>query len=786
MGGLCSLLASPLALAQTAEPSMKLRSSPRMQERITPDQAKDAPTFLQADRLTGQTDLQTELEGNAILRKPGTVIKADRLVYDQPSDKATATGNVRVNRNGNVYEGPLLEMQVDSFEGFFVQPNYQLLQNQAHGTAQRIDFLDETHAVAHTATYTTCRRSAVPGWAPSWVLRTSRLLIDNDEEIGSAQSAYIDFKGVPLPIPPISFSLSEKRKSGFLPFTLGVDDLNGLTYMQPYYWNIAPNRDATITPTYLEKRGVNVASEFRYLEPSYSGQARLSYMPNDKLRDQDRWALMGAHNGGISTPIGGVGIALNINRQSDDNYWRDFTTIATTTTTATTTATDTGLATALAAPRVLPSSLVASWARGSLSTSLTVMRWQTLQQPSPMAPPYDMLPQIAARYAKINDRGLDWSVDAALSQFSSEPRYTGQPNAQRAYVWGQASYPLQTAAAYLTPKVQWHGTSYQFDPITTGTFADQRSATSVVPTFSLDSGVVFEREAAIGKGAFIQTLEPRAFYVLTPYTNQSLLPNYDSGAQDFNFASIFSENAFVGHDKISDNNLLTVGATSRLIDPESGAQWARFGLAQRIRFEDQKVTINNGGVPALAGISDVLLGAGLNINNQWQTDSTVQYNVKTQQSTRAVVGARYSPTDYRVLNFAYRFQGVPSEQVETSWQWPIQGFWKTDASPKDAAAYTDEGRYYALGRLNYSVTDARMVQTLLGIEYDAGCWLARVVVDRTQTSLTTAVQRIMFEIEFVGFSRIGLSPGQTLRNSIPRYQELRGTTDSPSRFSNYD
>ncbi len=750
---------------------LPLRPSGLLQENIAPDQSKQAPVFLFGDHMEGHPNQETVVEGDAVLRKAGTVIRADRLEYDQPSDLARATGHVRINRAGNVYEGPLMELKVETFEGFFIEPRYQFLQNDAHGEATRADFLDENHTVIHNATYTTCRRLPGPDWMPDWILRATTLRLDNEEEIGIAQGAVLSFKGIPiLPVPAVSFPLTDKRRSGVLPVTVGLDSVNGSEIVVPYYWNIAPNRDATITPTLMTSRGVDWGGEFRYLEANYSGIVRGSYMPNDTLRDGDRWGLAYTHQGSVNTgvaAVGNVGVGLNINRVSDDNYWRDFTRASGTLT-----------------QRLLPSSMTTTWGQGRLSTSVQVLKWQTLQDVvSPIVPPYDRVPQVTARYAQINARGFDWSVDGDFTQFDADRRKTLQPNTQRSFGLLQLSRPWVAPAGFFTPKIQLHATAYEFDAALTN--AD-RSATRVVPTFSLDSGLVFEREAALWGHDLVQTLEPRAFYVYTPYRNQSLLPNYDTGVNDFNFASIYTENAFVGNDKISDNNLLTLGVTSRLLDPQTGAQIARFGLAQRLRFEDQLVTLNSSTAPAVAGLSDVLLGASVNVNERWLLDSTVQYNALTDQSVRSTLGTRYSPGSYRVVNAAYRFQRNLSEQLDVSWQWPLNDLWGERGQDLGTGRGQGMGRYYSVGRMNYSLNERRLVDTIVGVEYDAGCWLGRVVIQRTQTSATTATQSLMFQLEFVGFGKLGISPQKTLTNNISRYQNLRENGSSNSRFSNYD
>ena len=328
---------------------------------------------------------------------------------------------------------------------------------------------------------------------------------------------------------------------------------------------------------------------------------------------------------------------------------------------------------------------------------------------------------------------------------------------------------------------------YQFDnPLVSG----ERSASRALPTFSLDGGLVFERDARLLGRAFTQTLEPRAFYTYTPFRDQSRLPLYDTGATDFNFGSIYTENPYVGNDRLADNNLLTLGVTTRFLDPDTGAEALRLGIAQRLRFSDQNVTLDN--TPVGERVSDVLLGAGINWTPQWGFDSTVQYNPKTQRSIRSTVGARYSPGNYRTVNAVYRLQRGTSEQIDVGWQWPLAALWGgqgADSGPERAQGQgKGSGRWYTVGRLNYSLQDRKLVDTVVGFEYDSCCWIGRVVLERLQSSVTTSNTRLLFQIEFVGFSRLslGASPLETLRRNVPRYQYLREQVSTPSRFSNYD
>ena len=764
----CALLHGGAARAQEAP--LPLKPSPALREDIPAPLREQLPTYMSGDRAFGRTDLETVIEGDAQLRRGDTVIRADRLEYYQPDDLAKARGNVRINRAGNTFEGPLLELKVDAFEGFFNEPRYRFLKNNAYGEAERVDFIDDKRAIIRNATYTTCQRRPGPSWMPDWIIRAASIRIDNEEETGQASGAVVGFMGVPiLPVPELSFPLTDKRKSGVLPPTIGIDSLNGVELTVPYYWNIAPNRDATFFPALMTKRGVDLGGEFRYLERDYNGQVRANFMPDDRLRQRNRWGYAIKHEGAVGArlPFGPLGLALNLNRVSDDDYWRDF-----------------SRSTDSLTQRLLANDGTLSWARGDFSVTARALKWQTLQDVNaPIVPPYDRLPQIVGRYERENLMGgLVAQAEADYTKFETDRTLTGQPNAQRSFAVARISRPWQAPGWFVIPKLQLHSTQYQFDaPLANGSDSASRN----VPTFSVDSGLVFERDARYFGRSFRQTLEPRAFYVYTPFRDQSQLPNYDSAANDFNFATIYTENAFGGNDRISDNNLLTLGVTTRLLDPDTGAEAARFGIAQRLRFKDQLVTLP-GEQPVSERLSDLLFGATINWTPQWSLDATVQYNPKTRRSIRETIGGRYSPGNYRVISAAYRLQRGSSEQIDVGWQWPINDLWGDKGVNLGPGQGEGEGRWYSVGRLNFSLKDRRLVDAVVGLEYDAGCWLGRVVLERLQSGTTTSNKRILFQLEFVGFTRLGSNALQTLKQNIPRYQFLREQISTPSRFSNYD
>ena len=763
--------------------SLRLQNSPRLEEKISEQERKQSPTFVTGQKINARPDLDLLIEGDATLRKQGLNVKAQRIEDDQAMDTIKATGDVRISRQGNLFYGPALSLQVDSFQGKFLQAQYELLKGGGRGSASEIEFIDSKRAIIRNATYTTCSRQPGPSWLPAWILKASSFQINEEDNAIEAKNLQLRFQDVPiLAAPSLTFPLDNSRNSGFLAPLIGIDSVSGIEISSPYYWNIAPHRDATFTSTVMSKRGLSLDSEFRYLESENQGQTRFNVMANDLLRQRSRWGLSSQHTGEIdmgNVGLGRVGMNVNINRVSDDNYWRDFP--------------KTGLS---LTQRLLPASGSLTWSQGDFSMMAQVLQFQTLQDiSSPITPPYNRSPQIMGRYNKRELNGFDFSLTADTTRFEADysqiPGGTSSSlrNGQRSFAAAQLSRPWLSSWGFVIPTVQLHATRYQFD---TALVNGHLEANRLLPTFSLDTGLIYERDASFFGRGLRQTLEPRAFFVKTPYKDQSALPTYDSGAVDFNLTTIYAESPYVGQDRIADNHLVTLGVNSRLFDASTGAELARFGVAQRFRFSDQRVRLP-GELPVGSGFSDILVGAGMRLNNRWSFDSTVQFDTQTHLSTRSTLTTRYNPSPYKVINTAYRFTRNQSEQIDLGWQWPLRDFSfskETDTLPNGQAIGPGQGlgsdRWYSVGRMNFSMKDSKLVDTLLGLEYDAGCWLGRVVYERLQNTTSTSRSRILFQLEFVGLARVGASPLKTLRDNIPRYQYLREDLAPTSRFTSYD
>jgi LPS-assembly protein len=379
--------------------------------------------------------------------------------------------------------------------------------------------------------------------------------------------------------------------------------------------------------------------------------------------------------------------------------------------------------------------------------------------------------QLGARASGPLALGLRYSVETELNRFnySKEDATSALPTGLRWHALGSVSTSWDTPGWWIRPKLAINAAAYSLDqPLSDG----RTRATRAIPTLSVDSGAVFERETRWFDRTQNQTLEPRVMYVNTPFRAQSTLPSFDSGANDFNIVSAFWENSFSGIDRVSDAHQLTARVTTRLLYAETGAENLRLGVSQRYLFRDQVVTPD--GVPLTQRFSDVLFDGTASVVPEWRFDLALQYSAEINRPLRSIVGARYLPAPFHALSATYRFARGLSEQLELGWQWPVYR-----GSGPNAGSSRCQGTLYAVGRVNYSVRDSRVTDSIAGVEYDAGCWNARLVGERLSTGRSEATTRVLIQLELVGLSRLGSNPLKVLKDNIPGYRLLREERRGP-------
>lgn len=693
------------------------------------------PSEISAETMSGRPDRELQLDREVEIRRGQTVIKADHALYLQVEDEVTASGNVWIKRFGDMYRGEQLKLNMSSGAGYVTRPEYKLQMNNAQGKAQRIDFENNERAVVSQGTYSTCE-----GPDPDWYLKADTLRLDTGREVGSASGAVVYFKGLPiLGVPLMSFPLSDARKSGVLPPTIGVTSTGGLELELPYYFNIAPNRDLTLFPKLITRRGVQLGAEGRYLGETYVGQTRIEVLPDDQQTHTNRYSLASTHT---QTLAPGLAFGWNLNRASDNAYPSDFAQTIT-----------------ASSQRLLPRDLYTSYGGANWSAVARMTSYQLLQDPlAPIAQPYGRLPQLNFHAGREDVEGFDWGFDSEFSRFFlPDDELLGRPRGDRLVINPQVSYPILRPGYFITPKLSLHATSYQLDaPV--GSLSSATSLTRTLPTFSLDSGLMFERDTTFFGRPARQTLEPRLFYVYTPYRDQSQFPNFDSAEATFNYSQLFSENRYSGSDRISDANQLTAALTSRYLDP-NGTERLRLSLGQRFYISTPRVTLDSTVVASQESRSDMLLAASGRVSNALRLDSAVQYSVNQGSLSSSLFGAQWLPAPKKVLNAEYRYVRQSSsvellKQVKLSGQWPLTE------------------RVYGVGRVSYSLPDRKTVDSLFGMEYKEDCWIFRIVAQRITTATATASSTIFIQLELNGLSKIGSNPLGSLRQNIPGYQPV--------------
>lgn len=722
-------------LAAALDPELQLKVEKQL--RMAPARPeRDSAKFLEADRIEGQPDKNVVATGNVTMRQRGATIRADRVEYEAADQVATATGSVVLERGGDTARGPRLRYELANDTGVMDTPTFEFpktgeRRTASRGHAERAILAENRVSHLEGAEYTSC-----PAPRDDWFIRVSDLKLDGIENTGTARNTTVYFLGLPILYSPyLHFPLDNKRKTGFLAPTIGTSGQSGFEFGVPYYWNIAENRDATITPKVYTKRGFQTGAEFRYLGETYSGQLDAEYLPNDRIRDIDRWFGSIRHQQKL---WGGWNAGLNGQFVSDDDYFRDLSTrIAATSQTN------------------LPREAVVHYEDETWSFSARTLAYQTLQDPNgtPVPIPYKILPRLALSGARQGDYGFDWNVLGELSNF----KHPTLVNGQRAILYPWVAYPMRRSYGYIVPRVGYYSLRYNLD----GNFVGQDDKPSLdLPVASVDAGLFFDRTMQWRGKTYEQTLEPRVYYLHVPYKDQSHLPNFTTAERDFNFAQIFTDNRFVGGDRVGDANQLTFALATRLIDGETGLERFRAALGQIQYFQPPRVTL---GPPTTdAKSSDIVAFASSRLTPELGVDLGVQYTPSVSRSQRFAAGTSYSPAPGRVLNAAYRYArgGVDAadpaqsgiEQVDLSSQWPITR------------------NLSGLARWNWSIQDRKLLEGLVGVEYNAGCWQLRAVAHRFITATQQYSTSFQIQLELSGLSRIGINPLETLRQNISGYR----------------
>lgn len=695
----------------------------------TKSKKSESPTVITADSVEAKQGEELEATGKAELRKDDQFIRADKLLYKQESNEVFAEGSVRIEQKGTELTGPSLKMNLDKDTGEMVKPEFIFTESDVRGSAEFLQISGKQNYTFRSAMYTSC---AVGN--DDWLLKMSELDLDRNTQIGTAYNARIEFMGVPfLYTPWMNFPLNDQRRTGLLAPSLGNTNKGGSEFTMPVYLNIASNYDATITPRFIDKRGNLMDNEFRYLGSSYTGKLEYGEILQDKLIKRDRSRVSFLHAQSLGW---GVNSSLNWNEVSDDAYFRDLSTIP-----------------SIAVQKNLLREAAVTYSGGWWTSSLRAQGFQTLQDPdAPVALPYDRFPQV--------NLGAQRVFGGAVTALSAEYVAFHHPtsvNGSRVVFYPSVAYSLvRDPAYYITPKLGVHNTQYSLADHNVG---PQSQFERSIPIFSLDTGMTLERDFMISDKDFVQTLEPRLYYVSIPYENQDRLPNFDTAPAAFSFVQMFTENRFIGSDRIGDADQVTVAVTSRFLDGDTGSERLRVAVGER--FSSIKPRVILGTPAATTNQSDVLMSVAGKVTNTFSVDSLWQFNPNADRTEMYAATARYLPEAGKVFNLGYRytFSADPDptktvKQVDFSTQWLLGGRWHMVAQSK------------------YSLQDSRTVEALAGLEYNQDCWGLRMVAQRFVTSARETSTTIFIQLELKEMIRVGTDPLSALKQSVPGYTIL--------------
>lgn len=724
------LAALPTAAAARANPlESALRRDPG---------AIGGDIITRSDVLNGTEAGETELTGNVDVRFGAREIQADRLTYERDSNTFNVSGTVR-------YRDPLVRLEGDSghygIDGAsFSHAQFEFLKQPGHGSAEQISMSPGNVLTLRRVTYTSC-----PAARADWQIRARELVLDTNTSRGVGYGATVDFEGVPIAyLPWISFPLNEARQSGFLFPDVGTSGRSGGSIGVPWYWNIAPNQDATFTPGYYTLRGAALGGEYRFLTASSHGSLVANYLPSDHAYGSERNSVIALDQTqlGWNTRLDVVAESV-----SDTEYFEDFTLGSQSTSTP-----------------FLPRSVALVHRDDIWNLKAQMTGYQTLDVTLPLDErPYIQLPALSASalWAPLQWPAFRTGFDSELTDFTRATGETGW----RLDARPQLGLDVTGPGYFLRPSVAWDYTRYALRDAPTADTSPSRS----LPILDFDAGLQFERQ---GSAAALRnvTLEPRIMYVYIPYRDQSNLPVFDTGAPDPNLIELFRPNRFVGLDRIGDANAVTLGVTTQVFESASGVRYLSATVGQSYYLQRARVTLpaqptNPLGTASSNATSSLIGQLILTAWRHWNLQLDAASNTTLTGVERSELTLQYLASSRQVANLSYRYEQGQLEQADVSVAWPIGGHWD------------------AYARAVYSLRDHESIEDFAGFQYHGSCWGVRLVAQRSVSTRTGERDTgVSVQLELNGLSNVGSGVSAFLEQSIRGYSASArsGPTQAPT------
>ena len=715
---------------------------------------EEGDTYVNADAIDLTEKGISHLSGSVEMSTDAWQARADAAVYNDPGNFVDLSGDVKFWEESLFLSGDSAHIDVEDSTATVSGADYYLQDSDARGSADELFIDPGTRTAGKDMSFTTCAPENGGGIEENfWRISARELNLDHDTDRGSGRDIVLKIKDIPVFYSPyFTFPLSRERKSGFLAPGIGKNSHGGFETRLPYYWNIAPDMDATITPRVLANSGIMGMLEYRYLRPGGDGRVSLEYLPGDVgFGDRDRSMINIELNQSF---LGRGRLYVDYNQASDPEYLEDF-----------------GTDLAISSTRYLPRRADVTYSGGNWTVLGRLHSYQIVDQSIAVTSrPYKNLPRLQFRYRPLrgNNRfNVDLHTDFTYFDRTGETGVEVDVTGFRADLYPSVSYPVRTQAAFFIPKVGLRFTQYDLDK--QGPF--NKSPSRTLPIVSVDSGVFLERDFPMQNGNFLHTLEPRLFYLYVPYEDQTDLPVFDSSVFNLDYNALFRVNRFSGYDRIGDTNQATLALGSRLINRDTGKQVASLQVAQSFYLEDQDVIrqilgaqgeLVDIGIPEEDLLSPLIIEAAASLPNDLTLGAEIYWDINDRITRKMALSAQYNPAGSKVINLAYRvrraetgqIRRVPTdiEQSDVSFRWPL----------------TD--RLNAVGRWNYAVSEGRSLDLFFGMEYEGCCFAVKAVGRRFLSNLDGDFNTGFFmQLELKGLGSIGQRTVDLLNQAIPGY-----------------
>jgi len=720
---ICLLVAhAPAAFAADALCRNPAAQDPRLDE-LAQNDPEDPTIDIESDAGEMERDGDASLRGNVRIRMGQRLITADEAEVNATERSVSMRGKVE-------YLDPTLHVRGEggSFAGEataeFHGAEFELLDRSVRGAAGDVRMRQQGLLELNDVSYTAC-----PPGNEDWLLSADEISLNQRTQIGTGRGVRLDFKGVPVLYTPwISFPVGDQRKTGVLFPVIGNSGSSGTMLAVPYYWNLAPNRDATLMTRYYSSRGLRLDPEFRYLTDSTRGILYGEYLHDDTQVDDSRSFVELRHATRFKPR---TRLHIDAANVSDPNYFEDF-----------------GAGFEGTSVTFLNRSAELRHDTRHWTLIGRAQDYQVIDDELPeLDEPYTIAPQIGA-YGHWRD--LPGGFSAGLRAEAGNFLRDSGPEGTRVDVEPALGWRIEGRGSFLAADAALRHTSYALDDVAAGV-DDEPSRTA--PILSLDTGLIFEREVG-SRRQRLHTLEPRLLYLYVPFREQDDLPVFDTALPDLNLVQLFRTNRYVGTDRLSDANQLAVGVTTRLLDAAGGRQYVSATIGQSYYFEDPRVRLPDEPVSA-RDASDVVGELEMSAFQDWSARLGIRWDPENSQTVKSEVGLQYRPASNRVVNAGYRLQRDSIEQLDMSVAWPIGNSWR------------------GFGRWVYSMRDNQTLDQFVGLEYSSCCWVLRLVTRHFVSSRTGDTDTsVGLQLELRGLSSVGVDNEAFLRSAIRGYSAV--------------